>query len=435
MKNYSSNGTIKNLSFPRVIQIAFDGDNHLVFSEDVITKVKQLQSYIPDLNESKIYLGFCDHATPEEEPLLLQLQNIYYYYYQISKNTSNLLKENFSDANGQIVLRDVNYPNTYNDLLEKVYRDECIVYYAQNFCQDDVIWNIPSCIKTLKISNSRVVSRTPLPTSTFLFNMNNIINKLEELHIRYCKNINIQLTTSTIHTLKINNSTNVELKGNLENVTQLYISYSKQCTFPKLTFDNKNVFIENSEISFSDKSVFDFLNFKLSKYKKLANSCLDLPYRSNQTLMYRPRRFTTFSSNLKIENDSFINKNCLPLDPVAQLISNSFYDEFSSKNQIIWSNGKQIQVPALIHYFEVEIFDYAVVAIGLYDRINYMSQQHEEDTIGWDDYSIAYHSDDGHLYFGQGIGNPYGPIYGEDDKKHVVGCGFNTKTKEIFFCL
>ncbi|XP_072162947.1 SPRY domain-containing protein 3-like [Diadema setosum] len=70
------------------------------------------------------------------------------------------------------------------------------------------------------------------------------------------------------------------------------------------------------------------------------------------------------------------------------------------------------------HYFEVEIVDpgrSCYVALGV-TRKDYPVNMHP----GWDRGSIAYHADDGKIFTGHGIGNPFGPKCHKGD---IMGCG------------
>ncbi|KAJ0977266.1 hypothetical protein J5N97_012740 [Dioscorea zingiberensis] len=49
---------------------------------------------------------------------------------------------------------------------------------------------------------------------------------------------------------------------------------------------------------------------------------------------------------------------------------------------------------------------------------------------GWEANSCGYHGDDGHLYRGQGKGDPFGPTYSAGD---TVGAGINYISQEFFF--
>ncbi|XP_052226309.1 SPRY domain-containing protein 3-like isoform X2 [Dreissena polymorpha] len=70
------------------------------------------------------------------------------------------------------------------------------------------------------------------------------------------------------------------------------------------------------------------------------------------------------------------------------------------------------------HYFEIEIVDpgeNCYIAIGVARR-NYPKDRHP----GWNKGSIAYHADDGKIFVGSGIGDPFGPRCQKGD---VMGCG------------
>ncbi|KAF8771023.1 SPRY domain-containing protein 3-like isoform X1 [Argiope bruennichi] len=70
------------------------------------------------------------------------------------------------------------------------------------------------------------------------------------------------------------------------------------------------------------------------------------------------------------------------------------------------------------HYFEIEILDpgeNCYIAIGL-ARKDYPKYRHP----GWNKGSIAYHADDGKIFVGSGVGDPFGPRCHKGD---IMGCG------------
>ncbi|KAG7471930.1 hypothetical protein MATL_G00103100 [Megalops atlanticus] len=70
------------------------------------------------------------------------------------------------------------------------------------------------------------------------------------------------------------------------------------------------------------------------------------------------------------------------------------------------------------HYFEVEIVDAGekcYIALGL-ARKDYPKNRHP----GWSRGSVAYHADDGKVFHGSGVGDPFGPRCFEGD---IMGCG------------
>ncbi|XP_069697406.1 SPRY domain-containing protein 3-like isoform X1 [Periplaneta americana] len=71
-----------------------------------------------------------------------------------------------------------------------------------------------------------------------------------------------------------------------------------------------------------------------------------------------------------------------------------------------------------VHYFEIEIVDpgeSCYIAIGL-TRRDYPKHRHP----GWNKGSIGYHADDGKIFIGSGVGDPFGPRCHKGDR---MGCG------------
>lgn len=95
--------------------------------------------------------------------------------------------------------------------------------------------------------------------------------------------------------------------------------------------------------------------------------------------------------------------------------------EYSGRGKSIHDVGlAQAKYPldTMHHYFEIEILDpgeSCYIAIGLARR-NYPRDRHP----GWNKGSIAYHADDGKIFVGSGIGDPFGPRCHKGD---VMGCG------------
>ncbi|XP_064408582.1 SPRY domain-containing protein 3 isoform X2 [Latimeria chalumnae] len=70
------------------------------------------------------------------------------------------------------------------------------------------------------------------------------------------------------------------------------------------------------------------------------------------------------------------------------------------------------------HYYEVEIVDpgeKCYIALGL-ARKDYPKNRHP----GWSRGSVAYHADDGKIFHGSGVGDPFGPRCYKGD---IMGCG------------
>ncbi|KAL7715604.1 B30.2/SPRY domain-containing protein [Entamoeba marina] len=452
MKNFSNNGTVKNILYPKVLQS--EGINYS-FSNSLIRSINELKSYIPLLNETKIYLQFLCHTENSNQQLLSQLTDVFHSYCYFSDNNSYLFKNNYSLYQDSIlVLNEVSYPNIYNQLIEKTYGNICLVFRTEKMSKDSKTWIIPTCIKELVILCSNLEWNKK--DSFINFNMNNLkqltisesnyilfcneFNLLTHLKIDKCNNIlfnhqnikvfeydlpcieyieinnsthiEIQLTNNTLKSICIDQSKYIIVKGNVDNVEQFIISYSKNCIIPSKLLEIENITIENSDINYSDMNLNESSKYKLLKLIKLFESyfcTLSNPQLQIDDL-FHIRRFTSLRSNVEVNNNTYSNIDELPNK--LKMISNEFYKKNNPTKQLIWSNGKQIEFLATIHYFEVEIIGYAIIQIGLFDRpIN----------------SFVIDELD------RNKGTPYGPIFGKEYENEVIGCGFNTVTNEIFF--
>ncbi|KAJ4842059.1 hypothetical protein Tsubulata_037975 [Turnera subulata] len=90
--------------------------------------------------------------------------------------------------------------------------------------------------------------------------------------------------------------------------------------------------------------------------------------------------------------------------------------------------NKPAPVKRLVYYFEIFVKSGGAkgqIAIGFTNESFKMRRQ-----PGWEANSCGYHGDDGHLYRGQGKGEPFGPTYTTND---TVGAGINYASQEFFF--
>ncbi|XP_002521831.2 ran-binding protein M homolog [Ricinus communis] len=90
--------------------------------------------------------------------------------------------------------------------------------------------------------------------------------------------------------------------------------------------------------------------------------------------------------------------------------------------------NKPAPVKRLVYYFEIFIKNSGAkgqIAIGFTNDTFKMRRQ-----PGWEANSCGYHGDDGHLYRGQGKGEPFGPTF---TSKDTVGAGINYSSQEFFF--
>ncbi|KAL8603792.1 hypothetical protein ACOMHN_058527 [Nucella lapillus] len=95
--------------------------------------------------------------------------------------------------------------------------------------------------------------------------------------------------------------------------------------------------------------------------------------------------------------------------------------EYTGRGRTIHDVGLAQATHALstaCHYFEMEIVDpgdSCYIAIGIAKR-DYPKHRHP----GWNKESVAYHADDGKVFMGSGIGDPFGPRCYKGD---TMGCG------------
>ncbi|XP_078085356.1 SPRY domain-containing protein 3-like [Mustelus asterias] len=95
--------------------------------------------------------------------------------------------------------------------------------------------------------------------------------------------------------------------------------------------------------------------------------------------------------------------------------------EYAGKGRSIMDVGlAQAKFPLSTrsHYFEVEIVnpgEKCYIAVGV-ARKDYPKQRYP----GWNKGSVAYHADDGKIFYGSGVGDPFGPRCYKGD---IMGCG------------
>ncbi|KAJ8760650.1 hypothetical protein K2173_015317 [Erythroxylum novogranatense] len=90
--------------------------------------------------------------------------------------------------------------------------------------------------------------------------------------------------------------------------------------------------------------------------------------------------------------------------------------------------NKPAPVKRLVYYFEIYVKNAGAkgqIAIGFTNDTFKMRRQ-----PGWEANSCGYHGDDGHIYRGQGKGEPFGPTF---TVKDTVGAGINYASQEFFF--
>ena len=83
-------------------------------------------------------------------------------------------------------------------------------------------------------------------------------------------------------------------------------------------------------------------------------------------------------------------------------------------------------------YFEITIDQPAIMGIGLIDVDTFVEEYNNY--CGKLKGSIGYFNDTGSIHFESNKPCAFMPPFAvKENERHVVGCGFNTETKEVFF--
>lgn len=118
-------------------------------------------------------------------------------------------------------------------------------------------------------------------------------------------------------------------------------------------------------------------------------------------------------------------------------ITSAYHFEYKSLNDKSVKTGYDVGVirstrpishTCNLFYFVIKVLNKGIkgaIRIGLVSERSSMDSM-----LGWENFTIGYHGDDGKLYHGKGRQCRYGPIFTTDD---VIGCGVDMKNRVIFF--
>ncbi|EDR23703.1 hypothetical protein EDI_167520 [Entamoeba dispar SAW760] len=304
-------------------------------------------------------------------------------------------------------------------------------------------------------------------------------NQLNKLFINNSSKIRfIDCTFNVLKEVKVFNSRRILIPSNLNGIEEISLVNCEDCTFNIFSFKNKKVYIEESYVNFGQQKVDDsginneplqqfnnnikfnaqqtdtqvvssfvwnetnennpmkFANLELSQFKEMIESVFEYPFDKNKLdkKVFKVRPFVPpISSQIKIKNRKIIQTTYISDGDINMAVSNNFYTE-QNKQQLfnfMTLNG-ECKTIKNIRYFEVKVKGVSFVSIGLIDTKRYFS--FDNCHVGWNQYSIGYHADDGIIF--NGFYNriqtnlPYGNEVGIEN---VGGCGYNGKTHEVFF--
>ena len=108
------------------------------------------------------------------------------------------------------------------------------------------------------------------------------------------------------------------------------------------------------------------------------------------------------------------------------------YDRYT--NYFFCKFEKELFVIKDLLYFEIRfeiIPDENCFSFGFAPYAAFLEMMDIHYLLGWDDFSIGMHSDDGWIYY---QGQKYG-FFHKPKNNDIIGCGFNLRTKEIFYVL
>ncbi|KAL7715276.1 B30.2/SPRY domain-containing protein [Entamoeba marina] len=410
---------------------------------------------------------------------LLQSQRVHYHYRVISSNQTTSYEDCLCCDNGKVLVDGHVNGDRFNDVLEKSYTTTCVI---QNFIDGETvpIWNVPECISKIEINGVRYAGLFRFKT----FNSN--VNMIQELSLKEVGNVNFPFPFTNLVKIKVEKSSNcrfilnskkleyISLRdvhnclfvNSIDSVKEIVISKLTNCVLPFISFENCLIHIEDSsDLCFGKKKIdvfngygydtekedqeiveniqspLEFMGIELTDFNKLIADCLIYPSEVNlKTLLtkssiFKMRAFQPQTRRVKVDGN-VIQRICYQGEKCVDLVVSSKFYVKNDGLMVVNPKNPESPIPATIRYFEVTVQNYCLISIGLVDSNRYYF--HENRQVGWDIYSIGYHSDDGALFIESNTISvqKYGKAYGEKNgEKNVVGCGYNTITKEVFYTI
>ncbi|KAL7722038.1 B30.2/SPRY domain-containing protein [Entamoeba marina] len=495
-KKFTSKGKHKQINFPKRIIINSSNGYAIVFNNTTYNLIVELKKYLPDLNLIYVALVVYSHPSSFTEEIRRELLGINYYYRILDAEQSTISENCFRSFNGDVYMDYFIDGTRFNDLIEKGCGMKCIMRYIRNKKTTDN-WVVPSCLKTFEIKDSS------LP-ETFWMNSIDIefpvdFNQIQQLTISNCSDmlinlskhittliidksdyIGININEAYLNNLFIENCSHVNMCGSTTCINNLQIIQSYSCIIPFMSFENKNVIIEDcNTLNFTTKPIpinenmlnssegseetneeenddgdndkegvkkknnkeilrspLDFMNISIDDFKFLSADCLRYPPEEDYgtTLknkeLFRMRKFKTKSNDIKMEGNTL--KRVSKKVSTDLLISSNFCNSNDDKKYHHPTLSSTL-IPASIRYFEIEVNTFCIISFGIIETKLY--QYPADSHVGWRDFSVGFHSDDGTVFNGR---NPaihyYGKAYGSKvNERNVAGCGYNQLTQKVFF--
>lgn len=270
---------------------------------------------------------------------------------------------------------------------------------------------------------------------TFVFDT----TRLERIEMAFCRGVEIKPLQSENIITSSSELQEEKCQRETPNFKRLFIRGSERINLPAMTFDQKKIFIEECEkISFNSVNPVKYLGVKQDFFiEKMKEQIVlpDIQLSESEKDIFRMRRFHTSSEYVNLDGNILTKAKEIEKRMEISLWSRNFYTAYQSNQtkyiQVVQKNEPMILLPDIIHYFELKLTGLNVVSIGVADLDKYKFGNHH---IGWYKGSIGYHSDDGQVYNENGYGEPFGEPYGLSEyENHVVGCGYDSRKKEVFY--
>ena len=357
---------------------------------------------------------------------------------------SNFISERFmktiypeyqSTMNEQIDTTYNSFPISF-DYLTKITLDKCVGVYIK-----EGLFNLKELIIissiNVEISNRYLEDDEDEQKE----NANNHLKHLELLKICHSRTVEVNLFSSQLKKLIIYFSKDCDVTGPLETLENVYLRKSERLKFNSFSFENKKVMIEEcDDVKFisHDSSLtnpLEYCNIPLSKTNILMKNYINIPDQPlvTESNIFTMKSFHNNSDNFEIIDSTRVKRINYHQTFCETIFSRNFYninDNFEYI-QVLQQDGTTKLLPSTIRYFELNVFGYNVISIGvvcneIYDFI--------DGHVGWRTGSVGYHADDGLLFQEHGIGKEFDLPYGKsENENHVVGCGYDCEKQEVFF--
>ncbi|KAL7717574.1 B30.2/SPRY domain-containing protein [Entamoeba marina] len=456
-KEYTQDGKIKYIKFPKQITIALIKNGLIFVNETFVNQMKQLLTYILNNGITEIDVIVYSHPSEENKYLLKELlktQRVNYHYVVISPNQTTFCEDCLCCVNGYVFVDGCVTGNKLNYLFEKSYPTTCVI---KNITYDSVLptWDIPKCISKLEINGLKPFVKN-LTNSYKIFNAN--ISFIQELSLKELRYVNFPIEMVNLVKIKVEKSNNCRVILNstkleyislrevencsfinsIDSLKEMCINNVNNCVLPFVSFEKCLIRIEDSnDLYFGQKKIngfddnneektkielienvrspMEFMGIGLTDFNKLITDCLIYPSKDylnklTKSLKFTMRTFQPQTRRVKVDGNEIQRISYQGENGVDLVISSKFYEE-NDDLEFTKTNKSESPFHSIIRYFEVEINIYSFISIGVVDSTEY--EYGEDRHVGWDMYSIGYHSYDGALY----IENSTHPIIKERKEK------------------